>query len=238
MRWRRTRARARARDAPGQAGGRTAPPTTPPRRSRRTSWSPWRPPLNARRRCGLERELLVPLVRATVENWAALGPERALTGPVARGDEATVNASAPPSRSGRRTCCRCSTRSSTPPARSQRPGRPNRMKALPTIVAVRAALRAAAPRRQHGRAGPDDGRVPRGPPVADAPRARAMRRRGRVAVRQPDPVQRRRPTCARTPATSERDARWPRSSASTTCSRRATTESIRRVSPRPCRSPA
>lgn len=36
------------------------------------------------------RELLVPLVRATVEHWAALGPERALTGPVARGDEATV----------------------------------------------------------------------------------------------------------------------------------------------------
>jgi predicted short-subunit dehydrogenase-like oxidoreductase (DUF2520 family) len=39
---------------------------------------------------GIERELLVPLVRATVENWARLGPERALTGPVARGDEATV----------------------------------------------------------------------------------------------------------------------------------------------------
>ena len=39
---------------------------------------------------GLERELLVPLVRATVENWARLGPERALTGPVARGDERTV----------------------------------------------------------------------------------------------------------------------------------------------------
>ncbi|MGB0096796.1 MAG: DUF2520 domain-containing protein [Solirubrobacteraceae bacterium] len=35
-------------------------------------------------------QLLVPLVRATVENWAALGPERALTGPVARGDETTV----------------------------------------------------------------------------------------------------------------------------------------------------
>jgi predicted short-subunit dehydrogenase-like oxidoreductase (DUF2520 family) len=41
---------------------------------------------------GLEREQLVPLVRATVENWATLGPERALTGPVARGDEATVAA--------------------------------------------------------------------------------------------------------------------------------------------------
>jgi predicted short-subunit dehydrogenase-like oxidoreductase (DUF2520 family) len=39
---------------------------------------------------GLEREQLAPLVRATVENWARLGPERALTGPVARGDEATV----------------------------------------------------------------------------------------------------------------------------------------------------
>jgi predicted short-subunit dehydrogenase-like oxidoreductase (DUF2520 family) len=39
---------------------------------------------------GLGRESLVGLVRATVENWAALGPERALTGPVARGDELTV----------------------------------------------------------------------------------------------------------------------------------------------------
>ncbi len=41
---------------------------------------------------GAEREILVPLVRATVENWAQLGPERALTGPVARGDELTVTA--------------------------------------------------------------------------------------------------------------------------------------------------
>jgi predicted short-subunit dehydrogenase-like oxidoreductase (DUF2520 family) len=39
---------------------------------------------------GLERDQLAPLVRATVENWARLGPERALTGPVARGDEATI----------------------------------------------------------------------------------------------------------------------------------------------------
>ncbi len=36
------------------------------------------------------RRLLGPLVRATVENWIALGPQAALTGPVARGDEATV----------------------------------------------------------------------------------------------------------------------------------------------------
>lgn len=36
------------------------------------------------------RALLAPLVRTTVENWAVQGPERALTGPVARGDEKTV----------------------------------------------------------------------------------------------------------------------------------------------------
>jgi predicted short-subunit dehydrogenase-like oxidoreductase (DUF2520 family) len=41
---------------------------------------------------GVNRALLVPLVRATVENWAQLGPELALTGPIARGDEATVQA--------------------------------------------------------------------------------------------------------------------------------------------------
>jgi predicted short-subunit dehydrogenase-like oxidoreductase (DUF2520 family) len=41
---------------------------------------------------GLDRDLLAPLVRATVENWAELGPREALTGPVARGDELTVRA--------------------------------------------------------------------------------------------------------------------------------------------------
>jgi predicted short-subunit dehydrogenase-like oxidoreductase (DUF2520 family) len=39
---------------------------------------------------GVDRAALVPLVRATVENWAGLGPERALTGPIARGDRETV----------------------------------------------------------------------------------------------------------------------------------------------------
>jgi predicted short-subunit dehydrogenase-like oxidoreductase (DUF2520 family) len=41
---------------------------------------------------GVDREDLLPLVRATVENWARLGSEHALTGPVARGDEVTVAA--------------------------------------------------------------------------------------------------------------------------------------------------
>lgn len=39
---------------------------------------------------GVSRHLLVPLVRATVENWATLGPTDALTGPIARGDAETV----------------------------------------------------------------------------------------------------------------------------------------------------
>lgn len=45
---------------------------------------------------GLAREearaLLAPLVRQTADNVAALGPEDALSGPIARGDEATVAA--------------------------------------------------------------------------------------------------------------------------------------------------
>jgi predicted short-subunit dehydrogenase-like oxidoreductase (DUF2520 family) len=43
------------------------------------------------RSAGVKRDVLVPLVRQTVENWARLGPEGALTGPVARGDEATIS---------------------------------------------------------------------------------------------------------------------------------------------------
>lgn len=39
---------------------------------------------------GEARALLVPLLRRTVDNVAELGPERALTGPVARGDHDTV----------------------------------------------------------------------------------------------------------------------------------------------------
>jgi predicted short-subunit dehydrogenase-like oxidoreductase (DUF2520 family) len=39
---------------------------------------------------GVPPEALVPLVKATVSNWARSGAEGALTGPIARGDEATV----------------------------------------------------------------------------------------------------------------------------------------------------
>jgi predicted short-subunit dehydrogenase-like oxidoreductase (DUF2520 family) len=39
---------------------------------------------------GAGRDMLVPLVRATVDNWAATGAGPALTGPIARGDRETV----------------------------------------------------------------------------------------------------------------------------------------------------
>jgi predicted short-subunit dehydrogenase-like oxidoreductase (DUF2520 family) len=39
---------------------------------------------------GEARALLMPLLRRTIDNLAELGPERALTGPIARGDHATV----------------------------------------------------------------------------------------------------------------------------------------------------
>lgn len=42
------------------------------------------------RDAGVDRTHLAPLVRQTVENWTASGAASALTGPIARGDEATV----------------------------------------------------------------------------------------------------------------------------------------------------
>lgn len=39
---------------------------------------------------GVPREALMPLARGALENWEHLGAVRALTGPVARGDEATI----------------------------------------------------------------------------------------------------------------------------------------------------
>jgi predicted short-subunit dehydrogenase-like oxidoreductase (DUF2520 family) len=38
---------------------------------------------------GVDRALLAPLARAAIDNWAATGAAEALTGPVARGDDAT-----------------------------------------------------------------------------------------------------------------------------------------------------
>ena len=42
------------------------------------------------RTTGADRKVLVPLIRATIDNWATSGAPGALTGPIVRGDEATV----------------------------------------------------------------------------------------------------------------------------------------------------
>jgi predicted short-subunit dehydrogenase-like oxidoreductase (DUF2520 family) len=42
------------------------------------------------RTAGVTREQLAPLVLATARQWAEIGPERALTGPIVRGDDAVV----------------------------------------------------------------------------------------------------------------------------------------------------
>jgi predicted short-subunit dehydrogenase-like oxidoreductase (DUF2520 family) len=42
------------------------------------------------RTAGSDRSILLPLVRATLENWSTFGAPSALTGPIARGDETTV----------------------------------------------------------------------------------------------------------------------------------------------------
>jgi predicted short-subunit dehydrogenase-like oxidoreductase (DUF2520 family) len=43
------------------------------------------------RTAGISRAQLAPLVLATARQWAQVGPERALTGPIVRGDEETVS---------------------------------------------------------------------------------------------------------------------------------------------------
>ena len=147
---------------------------------------------------GVDRALLAPLVRAAVEDWAALGAERALTGPIARGDEETVERqrAAVAERTPdllplfdvlvtRRGRWRCEDHPHRP-----RDARPRRRCARP---------------RQDRRPRADDGRLPRRPPLADARGPRALRRGGRLAVRQPGAVQRlRRPR--RLPRSEDRDA--------------------------------
>src|SRR3954447_15961616 len=80
------------------------------------------------------REALVPLVRAAVDNWAALGARAALTGPIVRGDEAVVDRQRA-ARGGR------------PPAPARRGGRPRARARRPVR---RACHRHTRPRRRAG----------------------------------------------------------------------------------------
>ena len=150
-----------------------------------------------------------PLVRATVENWArARRRARADRARSRAGDEATVaRAARRRSPSARPSCWRCSTRSSTRPGRSPTHrdagggGRDEDARAPSPSCAPRSPRR-AAPGATIGLV-PTMGALPRRPPVADArARARDCDVVVDVAVRQPDPVQRRRATSPPIRATS------------------------------------
>ena len=134
------------------------------------------------------RALLAPLVRRTVENWIALGPERALTGPVARGDELTVEAQRAAVEAARARVCSplFDALVRRDPRRSPAAGCRHEDRAHGGRPARGARPRAA--RGAHHRPGAHDGLPPRGPPLADAPRARGVRRGGGLAVREPRPV--------------------------------------------------
>ena len=69
---------------------------------------------------GADRGILVPLVRATLENWASSGAAGALTGPIAAVTRPPSTASVPQWRTGHQSCWRCSMPSVTAPARSPR----------------------------------------------------------------------------------------------------------------------
>ena len=112
------------------------------------------------------RTLLAPLVRSTVENWAELGPERALTGPVARGDEETVTSQRAAVADTAPELLAPVRRDGGPHAGTCRGG--GAVKTVRTVAELRAAL---APERAAGRTVglvPTMGVLPRGPPVADA----------------------------------------------------------------------
>ena len=64
---------------------------------------------------GLDRDVLLPLARAALENWGRPGPA-ALTGPVARGDTRPSLGTARRSPNGRPSCSTCSTRWWRPPS--------------------------------------------------------------------------------------------------------------------------
>ena len=93
---------------------------------------------------------------------------------------------------------------------------------------VRAACDAARAGGRTRRLRPDDGVLPRGPPVADARRARRQRLRGGEPLREPDAVRADRGPRGLPARSRRRRRRSPRPRASTCCSRRRSTRCTRR----------
>ena len=137
------------------------------------------------------RALLAPLVRRTVENWPSSGPSGRSPGPVARGDERDRRGAARGRRGGRARAARPLRRARRAHPRARRAQRCRREDRA-HVAELRAALAPERRGRTQHRPRPDDGLPPRGPPVADAPRPRGVRRRRGLAVREPGPVRARR----------------------------------------------
>ena len=162
--------------------------------------------------------------RSSARRWRtgrALGAHDALTGPIARGDGATVARQ------------RAAVAERAPDLLALYDALADATRALAVAPAAAGGRHEDAPHHRRGprvrrgrpprgpqrRARPDDGRVPRRARGADRGRQRRLRRGRRVAVRQPGAVRRggrpRRVSRAPRPRT----PRSPRSSASTSCSR-------------------
>ena len=180
----------------GSCRASSARSTTPPPRSPRTSSSRSRArPSGSATLVGLERDALVPLVRATVDNWARQGARAALTGPIARGDVATAARQREAVAESAPDLLPALGRARRGDARARRrAGHGRRVKIVRTVAELRDAVRSARAARSAHRPRADDGRVPRRTSRAHAARARAVGLRRRLALRQPDAVQRSRPT--------------------------------------------
>ena len=142
---------------------------------------------------GAPVEAFLDLARGSLADVAALGPRAALTGPVRRGDTATVarhlDALPPEERAAYE-------------AMAARGGPPVPVTTVTTIAALRERLDARARRRAARRVRADDGLPPRRPRVAHGGGPRRHRPRGGVDLREPAAVRARPRTSTPTPATS------------------------------------